>query len=354
MIALTSISFLWPNLLWLLCILPAFCGIYLFTYTRYRYTQTFGQVRQTVAQHRTRWHNKLVATFVLIGLTLLIISVARPRAALLLPSRMDSIVVAIDTSGSMAATDIAPSRIEAAQATIKKFIGTQPLGLKVGVVTIASTAAVAQAPTTDRDDLYRTIETLPLQAGSAVGSGILIALTELIPGHGLDVQKILTDSNRSTGPTDSGQPLDLTPRPKAALRVAPGSNKSTAIVLISDGENNFGPDPLKMAQIAADFGVRIHTIGMGTPEGVVLKAQGVSMRVKLDEALLKNISELTLGNYYRATKDTDLTNIYQSVAKSIRLERHQVTEISAIFLGLSILFLLIATLISINHRGRII
>ena len=93
---------------------------------------------------------------------------------------------------------------------------------------------------------------------------------------------------------------------------------------------------------------------MGTPEGVVLKAQGVSMRVKLDEALLKNISELTLGNYYRATNDTDLTSIYQSLAKSVRLERHQVTEVSAIFLALSVLFLLIAALLSVHYRGRII
>jgi Ca-activated chloride channel family protein len=354
MIALNSISFLWPQLLWLLCILPLLCGIYLFTYTRYHHAQTFGQPRLPGPKSRTRWRNAVVAALVLLGLALFILSLARPRAALLLPTRLDSVMVAIDTSGSMAATDIAPSRIEAAQATIKKFIGAQPPNMKVGVVTIASTAAIAQAPTTDRDDLYRTIESLPLQAGSAVGSGILIALSELIPGSGLDVQKILTEPNRSAGPTDSGQPLDLTPRPKAALRVAPGSNKSAAIVLISDGQSNFGPDPLKMAQLAADFGVRIYTVGMGTPEGVVLKAQGVSMRVKLDEALLKNISELTLGNYYRATSDTDLTTIYQSLSKTIRLERHQVTEVSAIFLALSVLFLLIAALISINHRGRII
>ena len=354
MIALTSINFLWPQLLWLLCILPFLCGVYFFSYTRYRHAQIFGQPHRSGTKNRTSWRTAVVAALALIGLACLIISLARPRASLLLPTRMDSIMVAIDTSGSMAATDIAPSRIEAAQAAIKKFIGAQPPGLKVGVVTIASTAAIAQAPTTDRDDLYRTIESLPLQAGSAVGSGILIALSELIPGSGLDVQKILTDSNRSSGPTDSGQPLDLTPRPKAALRVAPGSNKSAALVLISDGQSNFGPDPLKMAQLAADFGVRIHTIGMGTPEGVVLKAQGVSMRVKLDEALLKNISELTLGNYYRATNDTDLTSIYQSLAKSIRLERHQVTEVSAIFLALSVLFLLTAALMSIDYRGRII
>jgi len=300
------------------------------------------------------WRKHLPALLLLLGLAAIITSLARPKALLLLPTRMDSVMLAIDTSGSMAATDISPNRIGAAQSAIKKFIDAQPSQVKLGVVTIASTAALAQAPTTNRDDLYRTVEHLPLQAGSALGSGILIALTELIPGTGIDVQKILTEADRPSPPTDTGSPLDMIRRPDAATRLEPGANKAAAIVLMTDGQSNFGPDPLKMAQIAADHGVRIYTVGIGTPEGAVLKAQGMSMRVKLDEAMLKKIAETTVGQYYRATNDTDLKQIYQSLSTTIRLEKHQTTEVSALFLALGIVLIFIAGIVSIRRNGRIL
>jgi Ca-activated chloride channel family protein len=93
----------------------------------------------------------------LCGISLVMFSLARPRAVLLLPGRLDTVMLAIDTSGSMRATDVQPSRIEAAQAAVRTFIAEQPSQVKVGIVTVASTAAVAQAPTVSREELYQVI-----------------------------------------------------------------------------------------------------------------------------------------------------------------------------------------------------
>lgn len=352
--SLNSISFVWPPMLWLFLLLPLLIGTYVLILMGNQRRQSLSLKIPSQLTTMTAWRKHLPAFLLLLGLAAMIASLARPRAMLLLPTRMDSVMLAVDISGSMAATDIAPNRIAAAQSAIKKFIDAQPSQVKLGVVTIASTAALAQAPTINRDDLYRIIENFPLQAGSALGSGILIALTELIPGTGIDVQKILTDADRPSPPTDTGRPLDMIRRPDAATRLEPGANKAAAIVLMSDGQSNFGPDPLKMAQIAADHGVRIYTVGIGTPEGAVLKAQGMSMRVKLDEPTLKKIAETTLGHYYRATSDTDLKQIYQSLSTTIRLEKHQTTEVSALFLALGIVLIFFAGVLSIRRNGRIL
>jgi Ca-activated chloride channel family protein len=262
-------------------------------------------------------------------------------------------MLAIDTSGSMRATDVQPSRIEAAQAAVRTFIAEQPSQVKVGIVTVASTAAVAQAPTVSRDELYQAIETLPLQTGSALGSGILIALAQLLPGSGIEVEKILTEVDRPP-PKDTGKPLGAEGKGSNQVKLEPGSNKALAIVLISDGQSNMGPDVLKMAQLAADHGVRVYTVGVGTPEGVVLKAQGVSMRVKLDETALKKIAEITLADYYRATNASDLKKVYAALATTIRLEKHQSTEVTALFLALGALLILLAGFLSLRSDARVL
>ncbi len=352
--ALNSLTFTWPWMLWLLLLIPFCTCVYLYLRKSGRKLTTLAWSTQTSTQEPSKRLKYLGNGLLLLGLIFLLLCLARPKAVVLLPTRVDSIMIAVDTSGSMQADDIAPSRIEAAKATIKQFIAAQPTQVKLGIVTIASTAALIQAPTADRDELNRAIANLPLQAGSAIGSGILIALTELVPGTGIDVQKILTESNRSTGPTDSGTPLDLIKRPNEAARLAPGSNKAVAIVLLSDGDSNFGPDPIKMSQLAADFGVRIYTVGIGTPNGVVLKSQGISARTRLNEDTLKQISENTFGMYYRAATDADIKKIYQSLSASIRLEKHQTTEISALFLGLGLMLVFIACVMSFVRTGKII
>ena len=335
MLSLNSVMLLWPSLLWVFAGLPFLIGAYLWLC------------------RDQKWSRHGYALLMLCGISLVMFSLARPRAVLLLPGRLDTVMLALDTSGSMRATDVQPSRIEAAQAAVRTFIAEQPSQVKVGIVTVASTAAVAQAPTVNRDELYRAIETLPLQTGSALGSGILVALAQLLPGSGIEVEKILTEADRPP-PKDTGKPLGETGKGSNQVKLEPGSNKALAIVLISDGQSNMGPDVLKMAQLAADHGVRVYTVGVGTPEGIVLKAQGLSMRVKLDEVALKKIAELTLADYYRATNASDLKKVYEALATTIRLEKHQSTEVTALFLALGALVLMLAGLLSLQRDGRVL
>lgn len=379
MIDLRTLSFLWPILLWLLAIVPlAALAMLLLRFARSRAHSRYpGMVPQALTQSGVwgflgRYGPGLIA---LIGLALLLIAVARPRAMLLMPTAVESVILAIDTSGSMRAADVKPSRIEAAQAAARSFIDGMPSRLRVGVVTISGTAAVTQSPTTERDDLYQAIDSLQLQRGSAIGSGILVSLAELLPGAGIDVQKILNEaSGEAPRPGPSGTPLRGAPGqdgtgapgattpgarsgtqepPKASPPAEPGSNRSAAIILLTDGQGNTGPDTLKMAELAAQHGVRIFTVGVGTPEGITLNAQGMSMRVRLDEEALKKIADITLGDYFRANDALDLRRIYKELSSRLTLERRQLTEVTAVFALAGCLLVIVAAAVSLARTGRI-
>ena len=377
MIDLRTLSFLWPMLLWLVAIVPvAALAMLLLRFSRSRAQSRYpGMIPETLARRglgafAARYAPGLIA---LLGLSVLLLAVARPRAMLLMPTAVESVILAIDTSGSMRASDIKPSRIEAAQAAARSFIDGMPAKLRAGVVTISGTAAVAQSPTTERDDLYRAIDGLQLQRGSAIGSGILVSLAELLPGSGIDVQKILNEaSGDGPRPGASGAPLrgpgsrDSTPPAtgpgarapapepaKPAAPVEPGSNRSAAIILLTDGQGNTGPDTLKMAELAAQHGVRIFTVGVGTPEGITLNAQGMSMRVRLDEESLKRIADVTLGEYFRATDATDLRSIYKQLSSRLTLERRQLTEVTAVFALAGCVLVVLAAMASLARSGRI-
>lgn len=375
-----SLNFVWPILLWLLVLVPlAGLGLALIGWRRSRHLVRYPGMIAPELRSRgmigfTRRH--IPSLIALVGLALLIAAIARPRAMLMMPTAVESVILAIDTSGSMRAADVKPSRIEAAQAAARNFVEGMPDRLRVGVVSISGTAAVAQSPTTERDELYRAIEGLQLQRGSAIGSGILVSLAELMPGAGIDVQKILNEASGDaprTGP--SGVPLhgpggrDGSPGgatgaqgagtdgPSSASKprdpVEPGSNRSTAIILLTDGQGNTGPDTVKMAELAAQHGVRIFTVGLGTPEGVTLNAQGMAMRVRLDEESLKRIADITLGDYVRASSDTDLRRIYRELSSRLTMERRQMTEVTAIFALLGCVFVIAAAAASLLRSGRI-
>lgn len=375
-----SLNFVWPVLLWLLLLVPlAGLMLALIGWRRSRHLVRYpGMIAPELRARGVKGfaQRHISVLIALVGLALLIAAIARPRAMLMMPTAVESVILAIDTSGSMRAADVKPSRIEAAQAAARSFVEGMPDRLRVGVVSISGTAAVAQSPTTDRDDLYRAIEGLQLQRGSAIGSGILVSLAELMPGAGIDVQKILNEASGDTPRTGpSGAPLrgpggrDGSPGSAAGAQsagtdgtsstskprdpVEPGSSRSTAIILLTDGQGNTGPDTIKMAELAAQHGVRIFTVGLGTPEGVTLNAQGMAMRVRLDEEILKRIADITLGDYVRASSDTDLRRIYRELSSRLTMERRQMTEVTALFALLGCLFVIAAAAASLLRTGRI-
>ena len=286
----------------------------------------------------------------LAGLTAMLLAVARPQAVIPLPSRVETIILAMDTSGSMRASDLKPDRITAAQNAAKAFVAEQPDTVRVGVVAVAGSAAVIQSPTKNRDDIVQAIDRIQLQRGTALGSGILISLVTLLPEANIDAELII--NGRSSRPLRFVDPDQ--PPPEPFKPVPPGSNRSTAIVLLSDGQSNTGPDVQKMAAMAAERGVRVFTVGMGTPEGVTLSAEGWSMRVRLDEEALNKIATTTSAEYFRAGDAAELKKIYRTLGAKLKIEKQETTEVTAVFAALGAALAMLAALLSMLWFNRIL
>jgi Ca-activated chloride channel family protein len=304
------------------------------------------------ASHRFRRH--IPPLLFLAALAVMIAAVARPAAVITLPSQHETVILAMDTSGSMRATDVEPSRIAAAQAAARAFVADQPRHTRIGVVAFAGTASVVQAPTQNRDDILAAIDRFQLQRATAIGSGILVSLKTIFPDAEFDLRSwnpradSLRDSGRSILPDLAGDP-----KKQAFKPVAPGSYTSAVIILLTDGQSNVGPNPIEAARMAADRGVRIFTVGVGTAEGWVLNFEGWSMRVRLDEEALKAIADVTRGEYFYASTATDLKKIYQALTARLVLETKE-TEITALFSAAAAVLAFLAALLSVLWFNRIL
>lgn len=355
---LHSLQFVWPRLLWLLLAWPSLAFVYvLWRRAQDRRPNVWRGADVGPGGRLPRWRASLPLACVALGLALLLLAVARPRAMVLLPGWSDRVMLVMDSSGSMRADDVKPSRIEAAQSAAHALIDALPMQVRLGVVSAAGAAALVQAPTDDREALRQAIDGLSLQRGSALGSGILIALSALLPGSGIDVQALLNDDARPKAATGAPLPGASVARPQSgavSAPQAPGSNKATAIILVSDGQSNFGPDLQRMAELAASHGVRVFTVGVGTPQGVVLKANGVSMRVRLDEVALEKVASITQGVYFRATSADELLRIYGSLSRTMSLQKHQLTEITGLVGLLGLCFISLGASLAFWRHGRVI
>jgi Ca-activated chloride channel family protein len=285
----------------------------------------------------------------LAGLTALIVAVSRPQALVSLPSMHNSVILAIDTSGSMRATDVKPNRLDAAQAAARAFVENRQRHTRIGIVSIAGNATVVQSPTDSREDLLKAIERLQLQPGTAVGTGIYVSLATLLPEARIDVESLVYGwTPRFRHWSGDGRPI------AGHKPVPPGSNRSAAIVLLSDGESNHGPDPLEAAKLAAEHGVRIYTVGIGSPDGVTLGFSGWSMRVRLDDSVLRRIAETTYGEYFAATSAPDLKKLYEQWSARVVVERRRATEVTALFVAFGALLLVLSALASVLWFHRVL
>lgn len=348
---LASIAFHWPEMLWLLVLVPLLALYYLRLAVRKRRTAQLYASLETVGGstgHDSALRRYLPGALLILGLCAMLLAVARPHAVVALPSRMETVILAMDVSGSMRASDLKPSRMVAAQNAARAFIAAQPVHVRIGVVSIAGTAALAQSPTRSREDILQAIDRFQPQPGTALASGLAISLATLLPSSGIDVEEIIHGS--------SSKRRDHSPwrAPEPSKPVAPGSYGSAAVVLLSDGQSNVGPDPLKVAKIAADRGVRIYTVGMGTSEGVTLSVEGWSMRVRLDEDILKKIATITRGEYFRADAAAELSRIYRELSARLAIEKHRTTEVTAIFAGIGAGLAMLAALLSLLWFNRIL
>jgi len=346
-------TFLWPLMLWLLLLVPALVALYVVLLRRKRRTAVrytgLGLVREAIsAGQRVRRH--VPPLLFLVALTLMIVAIARPAAVLTLPSQYQTIILAMDVSGSMRATDVKPSRLVAAQEAARAFVAEQPRTTRIGVVSFAATASIVQSPTHIREEIVEAINRFELQRGTAVGSGILVALKMIFPDVEFDLRSYNPRGDAKKGvPLDPSRPADGAP-PKP---VAPGSYTSAAIILLTDGQTTTGPNPIEAARMAGDRGVPVYTVGIGTPKGETIGGDGWSFRVRLDEEALKSIAGLTRGEYFYAGTATDLQKIYQNLNTRLFFEQKEM-EITALFAAAGAIFAFVAALLSLFWFSRIV
>jgi len=346
-------TFLWPELLGLLLAIPVLIGVYLLLLHRNRRRMlrhaSLALIRAAVdaGQGMRRYTPPLLF---LLALVLLVVAIARPTAMVTLPAQHETVILAMDVSGSMRATDVAPSRIVAAQNAARAFIVDQPASARIGVVSFAATASVVQPPTRNREEVLAAIDRFQLQRGTAVGSGILVALKTIFPDVELDLHagNPRQVRERSLSPDKAGEPGQAAPK-----TVPPGSYTEAAIILLTDGQTTTGPDPIEAARVAADRGVRIYAVGIGTANGEVLASEGWSMRVRLDEQALKTIADITRGGYFYASNAADLKTVYQSLNSRLSLETRR-TEITALLAAAAALAALVAAFLSMLWFNRIL
>jgi Ca-activated chloride channel homolog len=346
--------FLWSDLLWLLLALPLLIGAYVYALRRRKKTAlryaSLLLVREALGPEQ--WLRRhLPALLLALALLCALLGVARPVAVFTLPNEYQTIVLAMDVSRSMRATDIEPSRIVAAQNAVKDFIKDMPPNVRIGIVTFAGTAALVQTPTENREDLIAAVDRFQLQSQTALGSGLLLALSTLLPEAGIKVEEEgFGTLNEATGraPSAGAGPSGN----KDFKPVPPGSYTAGAIVLLSDGRRTTGPDPLKAAKIAAERGVRVHTIGFGAAAGGTANIDGMSVFMRFDETALRAIAGISEGEYTHAGSAADLHNVYKKLTARLVLERRE-TELTAIFAGAAALFALVAGTLSLLwfHRA---
>ncbi len=333
-------SFLWPQMLWSLVLVPVFIALYVrMQARRRRLAAEYGSlgIVQQAGGRPLGARRHVPAFFFLAGLTTLLVALARPQAVIRLPREEGTVVLAFDVSGSMAADDIKPTRMDAAKAAARDFVQHQPLSVQIAVVGFSDNGFSVQAPTDDRESILASINRLSPQHGTSLAHGIEASLSTIALRA---AQGALLYSNLP--PTATPTP---TPVPK-------GTYAPAVVVLLSDGENNEAPDPLAAAQAAADQGVRIYTVGIGSPTGTTLHINGFTVHTQLDEALLQQVATLTQGAYFHAQSAQDLLKIYDSLSPQlvIRAER---TELTAILAGAGSLLLLLGGILSLMWFSRV-
>ncbi|MDI1237100.1 MAG: VWA domain-containing protein [Polaromonas sp.] len=346
-------TFLWPQFLWLMLALPLLVTAYVWLLRRkkkmaLRYA-SLSIVREAMGTGQSvRRH--IPPLLFLLAIATMLLAAARPFAVVTLPSQQETIILAMDVSGSMRATDVLPNRLVASQNAAKAFLADLPRSVRVGIVAFAGTASVVQSPTLSREDLVTAIDKFQLQRATAIGNAIVVSLAELFPDAGIDLASLTYGRNRN-----SGIAIDLAPKePKKEFTpVAPGSYTSAAIILLTDGQRTTGVDSMEAAKMAADRGVRVYTVGVGTVDGETIGFEGWSMRVKLDEETLKAIANKTQAEYFYAGTAADLKKVYETLSSRLTVEKKE-TEISGLLALVASVLALLSAGLSLLWFNRIL
>lgn len=322
-------DFLAPELLWLLPIVPGLVLLYLWLQRR-RKKQALRYASLAIVKMAMEgipgWRRHLPPALILAAIGLGLLAASRPLSVIPLLSSSATIILAIDVSLSMRATDVKPNRLVAAQEAAKAFLQELPPQIKVGIVTFAGSTQLVQPPTLNRESLVAAIDRFQMQRGTAVGNAIVVSLATLFPDEGIDLGEI------TFGPPSRGKSLDDKgqPAPKERTPVAPGSYESAAIILLTDGRRTTGIDTEQAAKMAADRGVRVYAVGLGTVDGSVPAYDSwTAIYMKLDEPSLRAVAQTTQGEYYYAGDAETLKSVYAKLSSRVQVEKKE-TELSAL------------------------
>lgn len=271
----------------------------------------------------------------LAALTFLLLGLARPQATVGIPQAKGTVVLAFDVSNSMKATDVDPTRLSVAQVAATDFVRRQPDTVEIGVVAFDQGATTTRQPTSDHGAALVSINRLHIAGGTSLGQAILASLTAIV-----------------------GQPVDL-PTPAAPDDPAPPSAPdlgywgSASIIIFSDGEETGGPDAVAAAEMAANAGIHIYTIGIGTVAGATINVDGFQVATALDEGLLKQIADTTSGAYRRAGDAGALDDVFGSLDLRIST-KPQFMEVTGIAVGAAVVLLTVGGMLMIGWFGRIL
>jgi Ca-activated chloride channel family protein len=282
--------------------------------------------------------DRLPAVLAGAAMVVLAFALARPQATVALPRLEGTLMLVFDVSGSMAATDVAPSRMGVAKTAAHAIVDARPDGVVIGVVAFSDAGIAVQPPTSDTAAIGAAIDRMAPTRGTSLGSGILAALgaidkarADTPPGY---------YSNRSPAPS---------PTPTAA---APGSDAATMVVVLSDGENNQRPDPQAAAKAAADRGIRIVALGVGTTAGTNLDLDGFTVDTRLDEATLRSIADTTAGAYLPVADATPGEAVYDELARSL-VVRSEPLEVTGLVAGAALALLVAGAVLALARTGRL-
>ncbi len=347
------LTFMWPQFLWLLLAVPLLVAVYFWLLRRkkklsLRYA-SLSVVKEAMGSS-LNWRRHVPPILFLLAITAMLVAASRPFAVITLPSTQETIILAMDVSGSMRATDVKPNRLVASQNAAKAFLAELPRSVRVGIVAFAGSAQVVQPPTLSREDLVAAIDKFQLQRATAIGSAIVVSLAELFPDEGIDLAAMTYGSGKPRGIA-----IDQTPKKakKEFVPVAPGSYNSAAIILLTDGQRTTGVDTLEAAKMAADRGVRIYTVGVGTVDGETIGFEGWSMRVRLDEATLKAVALQTQAEYFYAGSAETLKKVYEKLSSRLTVEKKE-TEIAGLLALVAAVLAISSAALSLLWFNRIL
>jgi Ca-activated chloride channel homolog len=348
-------TFIWPFMLFSLVIVPVIVVAYVLLYNRRRaraggLSGLGGQPQRGPGPRR-----HLPPALFLLSLVILLVALARPQAKVTLPRVEGTVILVFDVSASMGATDVQPSRLEAAKAAAREFVTSQPSTVKIGIVSFSGAGFAVQQPTNDTDALLSTISRLKPTAGTSLGQGIITGLSTIAADAGLSAPATPTPDAQAAAPTpqpgQQGAPGG--PRLEDLLaRLPDGRYPASEIVLLTDGENNQSIDPVEAAKAALTHNVRVYALGFGTTAGTTLQLEGFSVHTALDEGTLQQVTDASGGAYFPAQSDTDPKDVYAKLTPQL-VVKPQTMEVTSIFAGAGILIMLAASLLSMVWFNRL-